>query len=183
MEVALGRHGHPLGRRQQADRRIPGEIGRLGVGYRGPVLHPGTEAIARPLVEGPVADDHVGHARLDGHRRLLDGGAARAPAVVDAAEEGQLAHAQAAGDLDLRIGVGAEGDQPVDLGRLDAGVAQGQVDRLHRQAEVTAAGLLGELGGPDAGDGGVAGVGVAVSAHRPGRRCPTGGAAEAGRCR
>ena len=150
VQVALGGHGHPLGRGQQPDRRVPGEVGRLGVGDRGPVLHPGAEPVARPLVEGPVADDDIGHARLDGHGRLLDGAAPGAAAVVDAAEEGQLAHAQAAGDLDLRVGVRAEGDQPVHLGRLDAGVAQGEVDRLDGQPQLAATRLLGELGGPDA---------------------------------
>ena len=41
---------------------------------------------------------------------------------MDPAEEGELADAEAAGDLDLRVGVRAEGHQAVDLGRLDAGV-------------------------------------------------------------
>ncbi len=166
VQVPLGGHGHPLGRRQQAEGGVPGEVGRLGVGDRGAILHPGAEPVARPLVEGPIADHHVGHARLHGHGGLLDGGAPGTAPVVDAAEEGQLPHAQAAGDLDLRVGVRAEGHQPVDLGRLDAGVTQGQVDGLHGQAQLTAAGLLGELGGPDAHDGGVVGEGVLFAAHR-----------------
>ena len=38
-------------------------------------------------------------------------------AVVDAAEEGQVADAEGAGHLDLGVGVGREGDHAVDVGR------------------------------------------------------------------
>ena len=61
VQVALGGHGHPLGRRQQADRGIPGEVGRLGVGNGGAVLHPGAEPVPRALVERPVADHDIGN--------------------------------------------------------------------------------------------------------------------------
>ncbi len=147
-------------------------VSALGIG--GSVLDAGPEPVARPLVERPVADDDVGHAGLHCHRRLLDGPAPGSPAVVDPAEEGELPHSQASGDLDLRVGVRAEGDHPIDLVRLDAGVTEGQVDRLHCQPELAAAGLLGEFGGPDADDGGGAGKGVLGPAHRAdptGRSC------------
>ena len=124
VQVALGRHGHPRGRGEQAHREVRRHVRVLGVGQRRPPLHAGAEAAARALVEGAVADDHVGHARGDGQRRLLDGGAGRAAAVVDAAEEGQVADAEAAGDVDVGVGVRAEGHHPLHLGRGDAGVVQ-----------------------------------------------------------
>jgi hypothetical protein len=52
---------------------------------------------------------------MDGQRGLLDGAAGGSAAVVDAAEEGEVAHAQAAGDVDVRIGVGAEAHHAADL--------------------------------------------------------------------
>jgi len=78
-------------------------VGALGVGHRCAVLHTGPEAVPRALVERPVADDHVGHARCDGQGGLLDGRARRPAAVVDAAEEGELANAEAAGDVDVGL--------------------------------------------------------------------------------
>ena len=80
------------------------------LGSGGPALDAGAEAAPGALVEGAVADHDVGHARGHGQRRLLDGRARRAAAVVDAAEEGQLADAETAGDVDVGVGVGAEGD-------------------------------------------------------------------------
>ena len=99
-------------------------VSALGTGARS--CTPVPKRLPGALVEGPVADHHVGHTGLDGHGRLLDGAARRSAAVVDPAEEGQLADAQAAGDLDLGVGVRAEGDQAVDVGRLDAGVVAGR---------------------------------------------------------
>ena len=165
VQVALGGHGHPLRRGEQALGRVPGEVRGLGVGGREPTLHADTEPVARSLVERPIADDHVGHSGLDGHGCLLDGAASGPAAVVDAAEEGELPHAQAAGDLDFGIGVRAEGHQTVHLGRLDPGIAQGEVDGLHGQSQLAAARLLGELGGADSGDGGLAYEGVLGAAH------------------
>ena len=78
------------------------------------------------------------------------------------------------GDLDLRVGVGAEGHQSVDLGRFDAGVTEGEVDRLDGQAELAAPRLLGELGGSDAHDGRVAGERMPVPAHRADPLAPDG---------
>ena len=166
VQVPLGGHGHPLGRGQQSLGRVPGEVRRLGVGDGQATLHAGAESVAGAFVERPVADDDVGHTGLDGQGGLLDGAAARPAAVVDAAEERELAHAETPCDLDLGVGVRAEGDQAVHLGRLDAGVPQGQVDRLDGQAQLAAARLLGELGGADAGDGRLADVGVVRHAHR-----------------
>ncbi len=183
VQVALGGHRHPLRRRQQPERRVPGEVGRLGIGDGRAVLHAGTEPVPRTLVEGPVADHDIGHAGGHGHGRLLDGAAAGAAAVVDAAEERQLADAQAPGDLDLRVGVGAEGHQSVDLGRLDAGVTEGEVDRLDGQAELAAPRLLGELGGSDAHDGRIAGERMPVAAHRADPSAPAGPDGPDGRSR
>ena len=77
VQVALGGHGHPRGRGEQAHRQVRGEVGVLGVGDRRPALDAGAEAVARALVEGPVADHHVGHPAGHGQGRLLDGGAGR----------------------------------------------------------------------------------------------------------
>ena len=142
----------------------------LGGRQRRPALDAGAEAAARALVEGAVADDDVGHTRGDGQRRLLDGRARRAAAVVDAAEEGQLADAEAAGDVDVGVGVRAERDHPLHLGRGDAGVVERSGDGLDGEAQLGAARVLGELGGADAGDRGRAGEGVrhqAVTALGP----------------
>src|SRR3712207_8382533 len=88
---------------------------------RCPVLHAGAEPVPGALVEGPVADDDVGHAGGDGEGRLLDGAPAGPAAVVDAAEEGQVPDPDAAGDLDLRVGLHGEADHPVDLRRPEPG--------------------------------------------------------------
>src|SRR5207249_88594 len=88
------------------------------------------------------------------HDRLLHGRAGGAAAVVDAAEELELADAEIARDLDLGIAVHRERDHALDLGRLDGGVAQGGFDGLHRQVQLAPARVLRELGGADAGDRG-----------------------------
>ena len=167
VEIALRRHGHPRGRRQQPDRQVGRHVRVLRVGERGPALHAGAEAAARALVEGAVTDDDVGHPGGDGQRRLLNGGAGRAAAVVDAAEEAQLADAQAARDVDVGVGVRAEGDHALHLGRRQTGLLQRQVHRLHGQAQLGAPRGLGELGGPDAGDGHPAGERVRHQAPPP----------------
>ena len=46
------------------------------------------------------------------------------------------------------------GGQTVDLGRIDTGVSECRDDGLTRQLQFGAAGVLGELGGSDADDGG-----------------------------
>ncbi len=166
VQVPPCRHRHPGGRGEQPERQRPAE--RRPLRRRLPVLHPRAEPAARPLVEGPVADHHLGHAR--GHRegRLLDGGTGRPAAVVHPGEEGQLAHPAGLGDGDLRAGVHREGDQPVHVGRAEAGVAERGSYGLHREPEFTAAGVLGELGGPDAGDRRASAEGVAgAQAHDP----------------
>ena len=166
VQVALGEHGHPGGRGEQALGRVPGEVGVLGVGRRRAALDAGAEAVAGPFVEGPVADDDVGHPGGHGHGRLVDGGAGRPAAVVDAAEEGQLAHAEGAGHLDLGVGVGRESDHAVDVGGSQTGVIEGGGHRLGGQAQLAAARVLGEFGGPDTADGGRPGEGVVT--RRPG---------------
>jgi len=66
------------------------------------------EAVPGALVEGAVAHHHVGDAARDRHRRLLDGRARRAAAVVDLAEERQLRDADLASHRDLGVGVHRE---------------------------------------------------------------------------
>ena len=167
VQVALRRHGHPRGRSQQPHREVGRHVRVLGVRQGWAALHAGAEAAARPFVEGAVADDDVGHAGGDRQRCLLHGGAGGAAAVVDAAEERQVADAQAACDVDVGIGVRAEGHHPLDLGGSNAGIGQRGGDRLDGQAQLGAARILGELGGADAGDGGPAGEGVGVGHHAP----------------
>src|SRR5579864_6694428 len=122
-----------------------------------------------PLVEGAVTHDHVGRPGRDRHGRLVDRSAGRASAVVDAAEEPQLTDAEVAGDLDLGVGVGREGDHAVDVVGLEPAVGEGGRDRLHRKAHLAPARVLGELGRADAGDSGLV-LQTVVEAHhdRPG---------------
>src|SRR5207302_3768734 len=54
---------------------------------------------------------------------------------------------------DLGIGVLGVRDHPVDLSRLEAGVGDGRLARLDRQAHLGSPRLLRELGGADTGDG------------------------------
>ena len=114
------------------------------------------------LVEAAVADDDVGDAGGDRHRGLLDGRAGGAAAVVDPAEEPQLADAELAGDARSREEVSivnvvspstSAGGQPA--------VGERVLDRLDGELQLGAPGLLGELGRADAGDRGRA----AESAH------------------
>ncbi len=79
---------------------------------------------------------------------------------MDPGKEGELAHAQGLGHVDLRVGVRGVGDHALHLARCDAGVGQGGVDRLDGQAKLAAPGVLGELGGPDAHHRGVPGKGM-----------------------
>jgi len=167
VEVALGEHGHPGGGRQQAEGRVPAEVGALGGGRGGPALHAGAEAVRGALVHGPVADHHLGHARGHGHGRLQDRRAGRAASVVDAAEEGELAPAEAALHLDLGIVVHGEGGHPVDVAGREAGVVEGGLHRLHRQAQLAAPGVLGELRGANPGNGGPIPQPAGHRAHPP----------------
>ena len=132
--------------------RVPGEVGVLRGRQRRPALDACSESRTRPLVERPVADDDVGHPGRDRHRGLLDGRARGAAAVVDPAEEREVAHAEDPGDLDLGVRVRGEGDEPVDLGGIDPGVGESRGDGLDRKPELGSAGLLRELGRTDAAD-------------------------------
>ena len=154
VHVPPAEHGHPLRGGEQAERGVPGEVGRLRVGRGRAVLDARAEAMAGALVEGPVDDDHVGDALGDRHGRLLDRAARRAATVVDPGEELEVADAGQAGDLDLRVGVGGEGDHAVDVGRLDAGVLEGKDRGLAGQLHLRAPRGLGELRGADPGDRG-----------------------------
>ncbi len=153
VHVAPAEHGHPLGRCEQAERGVPAEVRGLGVGRDRPVLHAGAEAVPGPLVEGPVDDHDIRDALGHRHGRLLDRAAGRTAAVVDAGEELEVADAGQAGDLDLGVGVGGEGDHAVDLGGLDACVLQRGHGGLTGQLHLRTPGGLGELGGTDPGHG------------------------------
>ncbi len=163
VQVALGEHRHPLGRGEEPEGRVPGEVPGFCGRHRRPVLDASAEAAAGALVERPVADDVVGDAGVDGEDRLLDGAARRASSVMDAREERQLADAEVAGDLDLGVRVGRERDHAVDLGGLEPGVGDRGLARLDREAHLGAAGLLRELGGADADDGGRVPKGVLLA--------------------
>ena len=60
------------------------------------------------------------------------------------------------GDLDLGVRLRAEAGEAVDLAGGDAGVVERGDDGLAGQAHLAPAGILGELGGTDADDGGLA---------------------------
>ena len=106
-------------------------ISALGVGAR--PCDAGAETVAGTLVEGAVTDDDIGHAGLDRERRLLDGGAGRPAAVVDAAEERQVADAEAAGDVDVGVGVRAERHHALHFRGGDAGLIERQRRRPRRR--------------------------------------------------
>ncbi len=154
VQVALGGHGHPGGGGQQPPGQRPTERCPLRRGL--PLLDPGPEAAPGTLVEGAVADDDLCNPRGDGEGGLLDGGAGRAASVVDTGEEGQVPDAGRLGDGDLGAGVHGEGDHAVDIGGGESGVVEGGVHGLDGELELAAAGVLGELGRSDAGDGGAA---------------------------
>src|SRR5439155_2722430 len=78
------------------------------------------------------------------------------------AEEREVADADAPGDLDLVVAVHGERHHAVDVRRRQAGVVESRLHGLGRQAQLGAAGVLGELGGADAGDGRLTGQPVAV---------------------
>lgn len=164
VQIALGGHGDPGGRGEQAEGEVPAERRALGGGLA--LLDAGAEAAAGALVERAVADDDFGDPGGDRQRRLLDGRAGRAAPVVDPREEGQLADAGRLGDGDLGVGVHGEGDQAVDVRGGQPGVVQGGTYRLDGERQFAAAGVLGELGRADSGDGGPAAEGIgAVDAH------------------
>ena len=154
VHVAAGHHGDGGGRRGDAHRVVPAVVHARGGGHgRGARRHP-AEPASGPLVQRPVADHHGGRAGRDGHRRVLHGRARGAAAVADLAEVAQPRDAELAGDRDLGVAVHGEGDQAVHVGRGEPGVVQRGPHRLGGEPELAAAGVLGELGRPDAGDGG-----------------------------
>ena len=152
VHVAPRRHCHPGGRRRQPERHVPAVVDVLCSGAELAARDPAAEAAAGALVEGAVADDDVGDAGRHRERRLLHGGAGRSAAVVDAAEEGQLPHAEGASDLDLGAAVGGERHQSAHIAGRHPGVVECSTHRLDRQLQLGAARVLGELGRADAGD-------------------------------
>src|SRR5262249_8150947 len=73
--------------------------------------------------------------------------------MVHAREERKVADADVSGDLDFVTGVHREGDHAVHIARLQPGVVDCGFDRLAGELELTASGLLAELGLADARDG------------------------------
>src|SRR5215468_8356244 len=72
--------------------------------------------------------------------------------MVHAREERQVADADVSSDLDFVAGVHREGDHAVDIAGLQPGVVDCSFDRLASELELTASGLLRELGLADSGD-------------------------------
>ena len=172
--VALGMHRDPRRGGEQSERGV------VRHERRSPQVAAAAaaEAHAGALVERPPAHHDVGHPGRDGHRRVHHGAGRRAAAVRHAGEEVQVADAHVAGDFDLVAGVHGEGDHAVDVAGGQPGVVERGTDCLAGQLEFAAAGLLGELGLPDAGYGAAAGQRAHASQPRragSGPRCPRRG--------
>src|SRR5262249_26876349 len=103
----------------------------------------------------------------DRHRRMVHGGAGRSAAVADLAEECQLSDSKLAGYRYLRIAVHRERNQAIDICRMQARVVERGADRLRGQAQLAAAGTLGDLRGADPRDRG-------LRADRGVHRAPSG---------
>ncbi len=157
VHVAGGEHRHPLRRRHQPERRAPREAHVEGFRALVALLDAAPEPVPRALVERPIAQHVVGRAGPHRHGGLGHHPARGAAAVVDHREVGELGYAEVAGHLDLGVLLGAVDHHAVDLARLDAGVGAGGDARLGGELHRRAAGVLRELGGPDADDGGLAG--------------------------
>ncbi|MCY1406963.1 hypothetical protein D9M71_222440 [compost metagenome] len=72
-------------------------------------------------------------------------------------EELHVLAAEQAGDLVFGNLVHRVGAEALHFTGVDAGVGERGEGRLHRQAQFGASGILGELGGAEADDGGLAG--------------------------
>jgi hypothetical protein len=96
---------------------------------------------------------------VHGHRGLVDGATRRTPAVVDAAEVGELLDPEASRHVDLVVGLDGEQHHSVDLPGLEPRIPDRRLAALDGQAQRAAARILGELGRADASDGGLAGEG------------------------
>ena len=152
VHVALGDHRHRGGRGAQAVRVGPAVLDTAGVGIDGQTAHHLTETEFRALVEGTVGDDHLGHARRDRQGGLLDGRRRSAAAVPDLAEELQIPDPGGPRHRGLQVGIHCEGHQAVDIGGGQARIVERVEHRLGGQPQLAAAGVLGEVGGADAGD-------------------------------
>ena len=84
---------------------------------------------------------------------MRDGSARSATAVVDLGKKLKVPDARGASDGDLVVGVHRERCETVDIGRAQAGVAEGFKHRLGRQPQLAPARVLREVGGADADDG------------------------------
>jgi hypothetical protein len=143
---------HPARRREQAVGPVHVEERR----QRGRAHARTAEARARALVEGTVADDDVGGAGRDRHRRLHHDGARGAAPVGDARERGQRRDSEVPREIDLLARVHREGDEPVDVARAEAGVVERGLGRLARELQLASPRLLRELRLADPGDRGAA---------------------------
>jgi hypothetical protein len=157
VHVAAGDHGYLGGRGGQSVRVGVGVVDAGGVrALNQPKLHL-AEAHAGAFVESPIRHNAIRDAGGHGHGGLLNGGAGRAAAVVDLGEEFQLTDTGGPCHGDLGVGVHGERDHAVDVAGGQAGVIEGVEDRLGGQAQLAAPGVLGEVGGADAGDRRLAG--------------------------
>src|SRR5690606_28484488 len=86
------------------------------------------------------------------HHRTAGGAAA----VGHLGEEFDLFTAQQAGNLVFRHLVHGVGAEAVYFFRVDSGIGQGGQGGLHRQTQFGTAGILGKLGGAQAGNRGLA---------------------------
>ncbi len=157
VHIALRDHRHRGRRRAQPVRVGPAVLHPAGIRVHRQPGHHLTEAELGALVEGPVGDHHLGHPGRHRERGLLDGRGGSAAAVADLAEELQIPDPGRAGHGGLQVGVHRERHQTVDVRRRQPRVIERVEDRLGGQSQLAAPGVLGEVGGPDTGDGRLAG--------------------------
>ena len=116
------------------------------------------EALPRPLIERAVYHHGVRHARRDGRGSELHRGRGTAATSTRASGVVQLRNAERADERELVVAVGGERDHPVDVVRREAGLRDRREDRLARELELGAPGVLGEFRLTDADDRGLVGV-------------------------
>lgn len=147
--VALREHGDPHRRDD-----VPVQRGELHVApHRQGRPVTAAVAVAGPAVERPEHHHHVAGARADGTERLADDGDREVAAALQVHRQPQVDRADR--PRHVRAGVrvaGAEVDDPVHVGRPQAGVVQRGPRRLGRHGQRGAAGALAERRPADSGD-------------------------------
>ncbi len=104
------------------------------------------EPHAGTFVERAITHHHLGDPGGHRHRGVCHGPGRGAAAVRYPAEEVEVTDTHIACDIDLVAGVHRERDHAVDLAGCHPGIVKGCADRLARQLQLAAPGLLGELG-------------------------------------